>query len=447
MKVYTVLKSVLISFLFVLYWLVTLWLHRSREFSKGLFRISENHKIFSHRNGDTLKFKGAQNPDTRLRVTAAGDLIFEKQILEHLQSRISKEVPDPDMAVEDACRELFEEIDNSLCGDIVYGNLETVLGRGLSTGTGKAGERRITLQKDIPERSVYEKDVYDEKLLPLLNNHPALAQALNHTGFTLVSTANNHSEDRLSNGIDETLDHLDSAGIAHAGTHRYSTITDGPTPVPYILLDISNIRIAFFSYTARQNPFFPDPGRPNPLSQVCRFNPAWRARNYYPEISTWIRHAKEESKADIVMLAAHWGMENTHSVTPKQRRWAHSLCNDGADIILGHHPHALQPAEKYTRPDGSECLVLYSMGNFVAGIEKDIHLESGIFYIDIEKGGSGTAISGYSYLPTWTEHRHGSGNNIRVLPLDRLDSYENRIEGIRLLLGSNDIMSCHRGMP
>ena len=81
-------------------------------------------------------------------------------------------------------------------------------------------------------------------------------------------------------------------------------------------------------------------------------------------LDTLIGGAKE--KADYVIVSVHWGDEYMVEPSAEQTRLAKRMVNAGADLILGHHPHVLQPVVRYLRPSGGEGLVAFSLGNFVA---------------------------------------------------------------------------------
>lgn len=428
-------------FFFIGYWLMTLWYHMLSERLKSALGCSVNDSLLENGVNQPLVFKGQDEVGETLRITAVGDLIFEKEVLQCVQRRVNEAEPDSEKAVKRAYDTVFEEIIPYLNGDVIYGNLETVLGRNLSSDTIKSGGSRITLKKRMSPYTVFDQEVYGEKLLPSLNNHPALAGSLKHAGFNLVSTANNHSDDRLANGIDETIGHLNRVGLAHAGTLRSEEAKKRKAKKsvkPFVIMDVKGVRIALFSYTQRQNPFFKRCRPPNQAQQVYRFSPWYYTYAYYSDIDYWIDYARTECGAELVLVSAHWGIENNNFITPKQKRWAHSLFEAGADIVLGHHPHALQPMEKYTTSDGRETFVIYSLGNFVAGIEKMIHLVGAVFQIDLVKNPKGVFIKSISYLPTYSHFtEEPTARHLAVVPLQTLSEKEKETYYLKTLLGKH----------
>ena len=173
------------------------------------------------------------------------------------------------------------------------------------------------------------------------------AELLRDAGFAAVATANNHAWDFKRAGLVESLAHLDSAGVAHAGT--------GPTPDDAwrpAILRRKGWTVALFSLTA----IFNDPslsvvGRPAACcvawADTLRFRRAARA-------------ARDSLGADVVLVSLHHGLEYRGLPTAADVALARGLVRAGADAVIGHHPHVPQAIEWV---DGKP--VLYSLGNFV----------------------------------------------------------------------------------
>lgn len=177
---------------------------------------------------------------------------------------------------------------------------------------------------------------------------PAIAaSALRRAGFTIVSTANNHAWDAGVDGVLETLRQLDRARVAHVGTGRTREEAERP-----VILRAHGWRVAFFAATRAFNPapftFEQHPG----ANHVAWADTAW----LYPAI----RRIKATHAADLVIVSIHGGVELDSLPRPWQRDLYRGAVDAGADIILGHHPHVLQPVEWYRRRP-----IVYSLGNFV----------------------------------------------------------------------------------
>ena len=89
-----------------------------------------------------------------------------------------------------------------------------------------------------------------------------------------------------------------------------------------------------------------------------------------------VRHAKDI--ADFVIVSFHWGDEGATSANEQQEHLAHLLAQENVDVIIGHHPHVIQPVEILKRADGKEMPVFYSLGNFISNQSSGINLLGGM---------------------------------------------------------------------
>ena len=92
-----------------------------------------------------------------------------------------------------------------------------------------------------------------------------------------------------------------------------------------------------------------------------------------------------EQTADLTVVSVHWGEENSTTPTDYQRELAQQLTEWGADLIIGTHPHVLQPVEEITSPNGNRATVLYSLGNFISAQADRANLVGAIAQIEVEK--------------------------------------------------------------
>lgn len=181
-----------------------------------------------------------------------------------------------------------------------------------------------------------------------------MAHALKDAGFDILTTSNNHSVDTGRKGIDHTIDTLDSLGISHLGT--YKSIEEFEKN--RILLYTKNgINFAFLSYSYSTN------GIAIPKDKVVNIIDKDRIRED-------IQLARSK-KPDVLIVAYHFGTEYARFPDKFQKEMVDFAFQEGADIILGGHPHVLQPYEldwiqdKYG--ERKQRLVIYSLGNFVSG--------------------------------------------------------------------------------
>ncbi len=250
---------------------------------------------------------------------------------------------------------------------------------------------------------------------PRFNTPEQLAQNLKDFGIDVVSTANNHCMDTNYTGLVSTLKYLDEAGIAHTGTNETAEKQD-----EILVKDVNGIKIAFLSFTYGTN------GIAIPSDKSFAVNLIDQDL-----ILKQIELAKEKNP-DLICASMHWGIEYQLKQNSEQEKLKDLLFNNGVDIILGSHPHVLQPMEKQTitSEDGTlkDCFVIYSLGNFMSGQTKENTRNSIILNIDITKSGETGQIklSNIEYIPIYMYKSTTNANQkYRVLDIERtLNDFE-----------------------
>ena len=284
---------------------------------------------------------------------------------------------------------VFEDIKNYVSeADIAIGNLET-------TFAGK------------------EKGYSN---YPRFNTPEQLAYNLKDFGIDVLSTANNHSMDTNYAGIVSTLNYLDDAGISHVGTN-----TSWYDQNEILIKEVNDIKIAFLAFTYGTN------GIPVPTDKSF-------AVNLIDDnlILKQISLAKEQNP-DLICVNMHWGYEYHTKQSAEQERLANLLFTNGVDVILGSHPHVLQPMEKrtITLEDGStkDCFVIFSLGNFMSGQTKANTRNSIILNLNFTKSGETgkTSIDEVTYVPIYMyKSSSGSTQKYKVIDIEKtLANYEN----------------------
>lgn len=250
---------------------------------------------------------------------------------------------------------------------------------------------------------------------PRFNTPEQLAQNLKDFGIDVVSTANNHCMDTNYTGLVSTLKYLDEAGIAHTGTNETAEKQDD-----VLVKDVNGIKIAFLSFTYGTN------GIAIPSDKSFAVNLIDQDL-----ILKQIELAKEKNP-DLICASMHWGIEYQLKQNSEQEKLKDLLFNNGVDIILGSHPHVLQPMEKQTitSENGTlkDCFVIYSLGNFMSGQTKENTRNSIILNIDITKSGETGQIklSNIEYIPIYMYKSTTNANQkYRVLDIERtLNDFE-----------------------
>ena len=250
---------------------------------------------------------------------------------------------------------------------------------------------------------------------PQFNSPEELAYGLADMGIDVLSTAGNHCLDKGFSGLSNTLNVLDSAKISHTGTARTEEERD-----TILFKDVNGIKVAFISYTYGTN------GIPIPDGKEFCVNLIDRDL-----IKKDIESAKSQN-ADVIIACMHWGIEYQTTQNAEQEELANFLFQNGVDIILGNHPHVLQPMEKktITLEDGTvkDCFVIYAFGNFICDQNAENTRSSIILNMDITKNTDGKiSIDNIDYVPTYMyKNPNLSIRKMKVLDIEKtISNYEN----------------------
>lgn len=224
---------------------------------------------------------------------------------------------------------------------------------------------------------------------PVFNSPDSLATGLKDIGVDVISLAGNHALDYGYSGICRTIDVLDNAGISHLGTYKSAEDQN-----KILIKDVKGVKIAFINYTYGTNGIPVPSDKPYCLNLIDK-----------DLISKQIKQAKEQN-VDMIVACMHWGTEYKTSANDEQKELADFLFKSGVDIILGNHPHVLEPMEKktITLDDGStkDVFVVYALGNFTADQRAEITRDSAILNLDITKDSDGKIlINKVSYVPIY----------------------------------------------
>lgn len=207
-----------------------------------------------------------------------------------------------------------------------------------------------------------------------------VGEAIANAGFDVVTCATNHALDRGAYGIRTTRDFFEAHGIACPG------IQTGTEYEPYLLLTKNQIRFALLNYTCSTNEPIPD----NNPRMVHLLNDEERVKKEL---------AAARAAADIVLVFPHWGTENSTQIDAKQRRWTGLFLEAGVDVVVGTHPHVLQPCEVLTRGDGHEMLVYYSIGNYISAQPEKTSRKGGLACFTVSLTEDGYAVTDHALRP------------------------------------------------
>lgn len=247
---------------------------------------------------------------------------------------------------------------------------------------------------------------------PRFRSPDDLALALRHAGFDLLVTANNHSNDGNKIGVENTIKTLRGYHFHQTGTFLNAT----ERSIFYPLIVYKGVfKLAFLNYTYGTN------GLPTPKPTVV---------NLIDEAV--IKADLEEAKAmepDYIIIIMHWGNEYQINENKDQDALAKKILSWGGDLIIGAHPHVVQPVKeiRVTRADKSthQGLVAYSLGNFISGQRKELTDLGLIVEVELEKNlkTNQTQLRDHSYIPVFRhiETNSKGQKNYRVLPVSYFD--------------------------
>ncbi|WP_232700041.1 CapA family protein [Brevibacillus daliensis] len=276
--------------------------------------------------------------------------------------------------------------------DIVMGNLETTLSGSERTYSG----------------------------YPEFNTPDSLVEALKDAGFTVVTTANNHSLDRRNQGVIRTREVLKQKNILSTGTFTSQEERDTP-----LLLQQNDIVIAFLSYTYGTN------GIPLPKNKPFAVN------LYQPQLVKQDIARAKSMGADLVITSLHFGAEYQRLPNEEQKRMARETFEAGSDLIIGHHPHVIQPYEwlieqKKDGPD-RKGFVIYSLGNFISAQRWDYKDVGGILQVVITKKGESTQITQADFLPTYVHFfRKNNKRNYIIYPMEQIVKNHDKLKEMNM---------------
>lgn len=236
---------------------------------------------------------------------------------------------------------------------------------------------------------------------PCFSAPDSYAQALKDAGFDMFLTANNHCLDRRDRAARRTLLALDSLGIDHIGTYRDSL--ERRQLVPFIK-NINGFKIGFLNYTYGTNGIPPKEGMEVALIEKDR-------------IAEEMKKTRDAG-AEILVVTIHWGIEYVLLPNASQKNIADFLIANGADLIIGGHPHVIQPMEIVRNDkEDKDVLLVYSLGNFISNMKTADTRGGALVRAVIERGKDGRArFKSADYDTFFSAKPAGGKTNFTVIP-------------------------------
>lgn len=239
---------------------------------------------------------------------------------------------------------------------------------------------------------------------PTFNAPREFVEELAKTGFDLFLTANNHSLDRGDRGVRQTIELLDTLNLDHVGTYHNAKARKTAMPV---IKNINSFKVGFLNYTYGTN------GISATTDIVIDYI-------NHQKMASDIKNTRDAG-AEIICVCIHWGEEYKLLPNNSQKSMADFLISQNVDLIIGSHPHVIQPAEIRTNPiTGHKALLVYSLGNFVSNMTKG-HSQGGMMVrVNLCRDEQGKAIiDNADYRLIFTLHPQDKSENYKVIPIDK----------------------------
>ena len=268
----------------------------------------------------------------------------------------------------------FKYIKNTLSdSDITIGNLEVTLG--------------------IKPYSGY----------PQFSSPESYASAIQAAGVDVLMTANNHSCDKRKRGVEKTIDVLDSLGIAHTGTFKSPQSKAKKSP---LILEKNGFKIAILNFTYGTNGILPT--KPNVVNYLDK-----------KTVNADIAKAKA-ANPDQIIVFVHWGQQYEDFPSKNQKEWYDFFKKKGISIVIGAHPHVLQPMV-FDKESGN--FVAYSLGNFVSHQRTFPRDGGAVLKLDLVKENNEVKLAEATYKLTWVYEPIENGKKqYYILPVSEFET-------------------------
>ena len=237
---------------------------------------------------------------------------------------------------------------------------------------------------------------------PSFGTPKQVGESIERAGFNLVTHATNHTYDRGYNALMHTIDfwkqydHIKVLGVNET-EEKQSEIE---------IFEKGDLKAALLNFTYGLNGYRLPQDKPYLVNIIdCGDKNAGLLK-------------KAEESADITVVFLHFGTEYTHIPTARQKKEIEFLVQNGADVIIGGHPHVIQPVCEHTSENGNRAVVFYSLGNFISNQSGTDKILGGMASVKITKENGVTKVESYEMLPTVT---HADGKYTAYMLSDYTD--------------------------
>ena len=237
---------------------------------------------------------------------------------------------------------------------------------------------------------------------PLFGSPKEIGNAVAGMGFNVINHATNHIMDKGEAGILSSMDFWDThEGIQYLGIHR----SEEDRAKRHVIIDKNNFKVGFLSYTYGSN------GIPLPRGKT------WMV-SFIDQVKMSSDIKELRPLCDYLVVSMHWGEEYKFNYSREQEKLANFLADQQVDLVIGHHPHVIEPMVIIKRKDGGSMPVFYSLGNFLSAHMTPIKdtLLGGIMYLKLKKTEETISIEEIGLVPIIT-HYDVSLSGFGIYPL------------------------------
>lgn len=340
----------------------------------GGFAVFRAAGYWSGKVRENAQARSASADTAQIQPVPAQDLPAAKPLSETAPDTPPAPQPEPE-PVPESSRVTLMALGDNLIHNCVYWSAE--LPEGGYDFTPFYADIRPTVESYdiacINQETIYVADPALYGNYPYFGSPTAVGDALSETGFDVVTEATNHCFDKGETGILDTI---------HFWRDKHPEMTvlgihDSQADAESVrVVEKNGIRIGMLNYTYGLNY-----GAPAKSYMVDTLSGR-------EKIADDIARAREQS--DFVIVFAHWGEEGVYTPNDSQKSWAQFFADHGVGLVIGAHPHVVQPLETVTGTDGNEMPVFYSLGNFLSHQVDPQNMLGGLASVTLEKSPEGT---------------------------------------------------------
>ena len=223
---------------------------------------------------------------------------------------------------------------------------------------------------------------------PCFGSPTEIGDAVINAGFDIITQATNHAYDKKEEGIMDSISFWEQNNIPVLGIHK------NPNENVFIY-ENGHFRIAMLNYTYGLNGFVLPSGKEYLVDTLYNKE----------KIIDDLTYAKNNS--DFIIVFPHWGTEYTLTETTEQENWANFFAENGADLIIGSHPHVIEPLKIITTSSGKEVPVYYSLGNFISNQDEVTRMLGALAEITLVYDNGTVYVKSYKATPIVTHITKG----------------------------------------